>query len=104
VLLVFVVVAVIVVFAVAVVAMGRGGSLGAAESDLVQPSLPAGPVSADDVDSVLFAVGFRGYRMDQVDDVLNRLSSELTERDARIAELERRLAGTSTESGPTGER
>jgi DivIVA domain-containing protein len=102
VLVLFVVVAVIVVFAVAAVAMGRGGGLGATESDLVQPSLPAGPVSADDVDSVLFAVGFRGYRMDQVDDVLNRLSNELTERDARIAELEQRLAGAGSEGGQAG--
>ena len=39
-----------------------------------------------------FAVGVRGYRMDEVDDVLDRLSVEVAERDARIAELEQRLA------------
>ncbi|HET6685790.1 MAG TPA: DivIVA domain-containing protein [Jiangellaceae bacterium] len=89
---VFVVTGVVVVFAVAAVAVGRGGGLDPVESDLLRPSLPSGPISADDLDSVRFAVGFRGYRMDQVDDVLNRLGHELTERDARISELERRLA------------
>ena len=89
---VFVVTGVVVVFAVAAVAVGRGGGLDPVESDLLRPSLPSGPISADDLDSVRFAVGFRGYRMDQVDDVLNRLGDELTERDSRISELERRLA------------
>jgi DivIVA domain-containing protein len=92
VLVVFVVTGVVVVFAVAAAAVGRGGGLDPVESDLIRPSLPDGPISADDLDSVRFAVGFRGYRMDQVDDVLNRLGRELTERDARISELECRLA------------
>jgi DivIVA domain-containing protein len=91
-LVVFVVTWVVVVFAVAAVAVGRGGGLDPVDSDLLRPSLPSGPISADDLDSVRFAVGFRGYRMDQVDDVLNRLGDELTERDSRISELERRLA------------
>lgn len=91
-LVVFVVTGVVVVFAVAAVAVGRGGGLDPVESDLLRPSLPSGPISAGDLDSVRFAVGFRGYRMDQVDDVLNRLGHELTERDTRISELERRLA------------
>jgi hypothetical protein len=38
--------------------------------------------------------------MDQVDDVLDRLGDELTNRDGRIAELERRLAGLGAEGGP----
>ena len=89
-LVVFVVTGVVVVFAVAAAAVGRGGGLDPVESDLIRPSLPDGPISADDLDSVRFAVGFRGYRMDQVDDVLNRLGRELTERDERISDLERR--------------
>ena len=91
-LVVFVVTGVVVVFAVAAAAVGRGGGLDPVESDLIRPSLPDGPISADDLDSVRFAVGLRGYRMDQVDDVLNRLGRELTERDARISDLERRHA------------
>ena len=45
-----------------------------------------------DVDGVKFAVGMRGYRMDEVDDVLDRLAAEVSQRDARITDLEDRLA------------
>ena len=99
-LVVFVVTGVVVVFAVAAAAVGRGGGLDPVESDLIRPSLPDGPISADDLDSVRFAVGFRGYRMDQVDDVLNRLGHELTERDERISELECRLAVGGEDGAP----
>jgi cell division septum initiation protein DivIVA len=34
----------------------------------------------------------RGYRMDEVDDVLDRLAAEVSQRDARITDLEERLA------------
>jgi DivIVA domain-containing protein len=88
VLVVFVIVIVVVVFAVAAVATGRGDGLDAAERDLVVPWLPAGPVSPADVEAVRFAIGLRGYRMDQVDDVLDRLGREIASRDDRIAVLE----------------
>ncbi len=91
-ILVFVVVAVVVVFAVAATAVGRGGGLEAAEPDLVWPWLPAQRVFAEDIDSLRFAVGFRGYRMDQVDEVLTRLGNEIAVRDERIAELEQLVA------------
>ncbi|OEV26511.1 cell division protein DivIVA, partial [Streptomyces nanshensis] len=51
------------------------------------------PVTHGDVAGLRLAVGVRGYRMEQVDDVLDRLGAELAERDARIAELESALAG-----------
>lgn len=38
--------------------------------------LPSEPVAAD-VDSVSFSLGLRGYRCDQVDEVLDALSAEL---------------------------
>ena len=40
-----------------------------------------------------FPLAARGYRMVDVDDVLDRLGAELAERDARIAELESALGG-----------
>ena len=46
-----------------------------------------------DLDDLRIAVALRGYRMSDVDDVLDRLGAELAERDARIAELETALAG-----------
>ncbi|MFQ4149202.1 DivIVA domain-containing protein [Arthrobacter sp. LAPM80] len=52
------------------------------------PSTPA----ASDVDSLRFSLGLRGYRMDQVDEILDKLRDELAAKDARIAALEAGLA------------
>ncbi len=57
--------------------------------------LPESP-SAQDVDAVRFGLGLRGYRMDQVDEVLDRLAGALEERDAVIAGLRSQLAGRNT--------
>lgn len=79
--------------AVAVVATGRGGSLAPAEPDRSpRGRLPAGPVDRAAVDRLRFTLALRGYRMDEVDDVLDRLVAELETRDARIAELESQRA------------
>jgi DivIVA domain-containing protein len=98
-LVVFVVVAAAVVFAVAVTAVGRGGGLESPDRDLVEPWLPEGQVSSDDVDAVRFAIAFRGYRMDQVDVVLDRLRQELAARDEKIAELEHVVPGQAVQDG-----
>nr|WP_240897767.1 DivIVA domain-containing protein [Kineococcus vitellinus] len=47
--------------------------------------LPEGPVRAADVDAVRFSLGLRGYRMDEVDAVLDRLREEIRERDEELA-------------------
>lgn len=85
-----VVVVAVVVFGVAAVAAGKGGAMAAAPPDRPGPGLPPGPLGAGDLERLRFAVGLRGYRMDEVDAVLDRLAAELTARDERIAELERR--------------
>jgi DivIVA domain-containing protein len=56
-------------------------------------------IAPRDLDQVRFTVGFRGYRMDQVDDVLDRLAREVEARDARIAELEGRTPGEVSADG-----
>lgn len=61
--------------------------LGAPVANLPPVLLPDAPVPSD-VDRLRFSLGLRGYRMDQVDQVLDRLRDELAARDARIAELE----------------
>lgn len=82
-----------VVAAVAVVAVGRAGSMSDAPPDRSpRGGLPAGDVDRAAVDGLRFSVGLRGYRMDEVDAVLDRLVAELEARDARIAELEQRPA------------
>lgn len=60
--------------------------------------LPNHP-SAADVDRLRFSSGFRGYRMDQVDEVLDLLRDEIAARDDRIAELEE----AARRNGPSGD-
>ncbi|SEF17747.1 DivIVA domain-containing protein [Jiangella alba] len=92
---VFVIVAAAVLFGAVLLVLGRG--------DVLQPEtpggeaklLPADAVGPDDVAGLRFSVVHRGYRMDQVDLVLDRLQRELAWRDHRLAELETRLPGPS---------
>jgi DivIVA domain-containing protein len=78
-----------VIAGIAVVAAGRGEGLGAPDPERSpRGSLPAGDVDRADVDALRFTLSLRGYRMDEVDDVIDRLLDELDRRDARIAELE----------------
>ena len=52
--------------------------------------LPAKAEPAD-VDRLRFAVGLRGYRMDQVDQVLDELRDQLAAKDRKIAHLRAEL-------------
>ena len=97
----FVLAAIAVVAVVALLAVGRLGELPEAEPDRAPLALPPDrPVAREDVDGVRFAVGLRGYRMDEVDDVLDRLAAEVGARDARIDELEARLAARGVPRQP----
>lgn len=49
---------------------------------------PEGEVSPDDLAGARFTVALRGYRMDEVDRVLDDARTALAERDRRIARLE----------------
>lgn len=90
--IVFLILGVAVVAAVAMLAVGRLGELPDSEPDRPPVLLPDDRlVASQDVDDVRFAVGMRGYRMDEVDDVLDRLAADIAERDARIADLERHI-------------
>ncbi|UNS98794.1 DivIVA domain-containing protein [Streptomyces tubbatahanensis] len=83
---------------------GAPGGLADAPPDLLdEPLPPERPATHADVAGLRLAVGVRGYRMDQVDDVLDRLGAELAERDARIAELESALAGAQAVAMGRGE-
>jgi DivIVA domain-containing protein len=90
---VFMLAGIAVITVVALLAVGRLGELPEVAPDRAPLALPEDrPLASQDVEGVRFAVGLRGYRMDEVDDVLDRLSYEVAERDARIAELEGELA------------
>lgn len=61
------------------------------------PSLPpvvlpeAQDIAAQDIDDIRFAVGLRGYRTDQVDQVLERLTAAVQGRDQQISELQKKV-------------
>jgi DivIVA domain-containing protein len=81
-----------VVAAVALAVLGDGGALKDAPPERIEDRLPPDrPLVREDVDAVRLPVALRGYRMIDVDEVLERLGVELAERDARIADLEARL-------------
>ncbi|MEW1659993.1 DivIVA domain-containing protein [Streptomyces sp. NPDC093707] len=78
---------------------GEGGGLRDAEPTALYDPLPQDrPLDRADMEAVRLPVAVRGYRMDDVDDVLDRVGAELAERDARIAELEAALAGAHAEA------
>lgn len=80
----------------AAIAVGRGGGLEANHPDRPDVLLPTGrALTPEDVEDVEFSVTLRGYRMDEVDEVLRRLRAELAERDDQIA-----LLGTPRHRAP----
>lgn len=62
---------------IAVVAAGKGAPLSEVYDDRPDARVPAsGPLSGDDLRRVRFSLAFRGYRMSEVDALLERLASE----------------------------
>jgi DivIVA domain-containing protein len=96
-LLLAILVSVGVIFAVFAVTIGHGGSI-----TQFQPDWPGRPlpddraVRAADLTAARFSLAFRGYRMAEVDDALDRLAAEIAERDETIEQL----TGRPFESAP----
>lgn len=63
------------------------GGVGGATSSLRHQPLPDTPLTDEDLDGLQLDVTARGYRMSQVDGVLDRLRRELREKDEQIAVL-----------------
>jgi DivIVA domain-containing protein len=83
------------VFGLAAAVFGRGEELAPLPPDATPTRLPVGDVAGDDIRELRFPQAVRGYRMADVDWVLERLADELdrttAERDslrARVEELE----------------
>lgn len=73
----------------AAVLLGRGETQPPAELDRSPVELPDDrPVVGDDVRALRVSVAVRGYRMTEVDWLLDQLAQTIDERDVRIAELE----------------
>nr|WP_306237804.1 DivIVA domain-containing protein [Ornithinimicrobium sp. HY1745] len=94
--MILVIVGVVALGAVAAALVLRSGVPGVPDpvtTESFEP-LPRGGVSAEQVTDVQFDQAVRGYRMSQVDTVLDRLADELRERDAEIDRLRGELAET----------
>jgi DivIVA domain-containing protein len=81
-----------VVFLLASVLFGRGEELPPLPPGASPTRLPASDVTAEDLRAVRFQMVLRGYKMSEVDWVLERLGTELDELRGRVADLEAQLA------------
>lgn len=78
----WVIVLVAIIGAVAVVAAGRGDSMADVYDDRPDAGIPTGrPITADDLRNLRLNTGVRGYRMDEVDALVDRLAAELLARE-----------------------
>lgn len=85
---VLIVLALALVAGVAAFATGRAGRMADAPPDIEPVDLPDDRLLVSrDVDRTRFAIGLRGYRMDQVDAVLDRLSTDLEQREGYLDDL-----------------
>ena len=76
----FAILAVLAMGAIAVVAAGRGAPLAEAYDDRPDALVPADrAVTGEDLRRVRFSLAVRGYRMSEVDALLDRLARELEE-------------------------
>ena len=84
----FVLVVVLLIGLTAALVTGRiGGVMAEPVSTSPFEGLGPGRVAPADVETLRFDIGLRGYRMDQVDAVLDRLTEELRARDEELAAL-----------------
>jgi len=106
-LFVLLVVVLLVGFAAAAVTGRLGPGLDEATSSQASfglPDLPAGELGAQAVDEVRLDQALRGYRMDQVDAVLDRLAAELRTRDVLLARLQSSQPGLDPSESAQGHR
>ena len=76
----FAILVVLVMGGVAAVAAGRGTPMSEAYDDRPDALVPAaGALGAEDLRRVRFSLGFRGYRMSEVDALLDRIARQLEE-------------------------
>lgn len=97
-------IAVVVIAILGVAAMAAAGGMGEMSEEPVRDTfrqdLPADRMlDASDISALRFGVTLRGYAMNQVDDLLDRLTREILERDATIAELAGPPLGERPSSG-----
>lgn len=75
-------------FALSVVVFGRSEMLPPVQKGHTITFLPEGPIDGDDLRSVRFSMGFRGYRMAEVDWALEQAAREIDVLRARLGEAD----------------
>ena len=85
----FLLIVVLLIGLTAAAVMGRigGGSMAEPTSSQAFSGVPDGPLSSDDLGRLRFDQGLRGYRMDQVDEVIDALGARLRELEAEVESL-----------------
>jgi DivIVA domain-containing protein len=85
---------------VAVVAAGRGGSMAETYDDRPDARVPAdGPLTSADLRQVRFSTALRGYRMSEVDALVDRLAAELEPGAPRRSRSSAPTGSTAVEPG-----
>lgn len=74
---------------IALVAGGRGAPMVEEYDDRPDVIVPAGELGGRDLRQVRFAVTFRGYRMSEVDALLDRLATQLDSTETPLTERSR---------------
>jgi DivIVA domain-containing protein len=96
-------VAVVVAVITAAAVLGRvDGSLADATTTMSHVPLPDDQLTPDDIDALRFDTAMRGYRMSQVDAVIDRLRREIGDLDdelSRARQAGRALGTTATSPG-----
>ncbi|WP_297541884.1 DivIVA domain-containing protein [Amycolatopsis sp.] len=77
-----------VVFLLAAVVFGRGEELAPLPPGSSPTRLPAGDITADDIQGVRYQLVLRGYKMSEVDWVMRRLGVEIDELRAQVRSLQ----------------
>lgn len=77
----------LVIFGIAVVIFGRGEQMAPLSPRTSPTELPDDGMTGDDVRSMRFAMALRGYRMSDVDWVLERMADEMDRLKAQVTAL-----------------
>ena len=100
-------VAVVLVVLTTAAVLGRvDGSLGDATTSLSHEPLPDAPLTPGDLEQLHFDTSMRGYRMNQVDDVIDRLRREISDLDealSRVRPPSVTTPATVSQAGPASE-
>jgi DivIVA domain-containing protein len=98
-------VVVLVIGAVTVLLVGSGDTLSDVYEDRPDQTIPVGrPLTSDDLGDISFTTAMRGYRMDEVDALVDRLRADLLVREsAELADTTSAASSTSVAALPETE-